>query len=105
MQQSGSELLIYGLIIGVILLFNYVMQQLARRAREQEEAAARDAPILPAETSGAERLRPWCLRRMPCLRPWGARGSMPRLRHRQDVWPRRSSCFAPGTTCVRPLSS
>jgi hypothetical protein len=56
MQQSGSELLIYGLIIGVILLFNYVMQQLARRAREQEEAAARDAPILPAENEMLENI-------------------------------------------------
>lgn len=43
MGKSGSELLVYGLIIAGFLLFNYLAQQLAKKAREQQEAAAREA--------------------------------------------------------------
>jgi hypothetical protein len=43
MGKSGSELLVYGLIIAGFLLFNYLAQRLAKKAREQQEAAEREA--------------------------------------------------------------
>lgn len=43
MGKSGSELLVYGLIIAGFLLFNYLAQKLARKAREQQAAAAQAA--------------------------------------------------------------
>ena len=58
MGKSGSELLVYGLIIAGFLLFNYLAQQLAKKTREQQEAAAREAaereaaqapPVAPQE--------------------------------------------------------
>lgn len=49
MGKSGSELLLYGLIIAGFLLFNYLAQKLARKAREQqaaaEQAAAQAQPV------------------------------------------------------------
>ena len=53
MGMSGSELLVYGLIIAGFLLFNYLARRLAQKAREQQEAAeqaAAQAP--PAEAEG-----------------------------------------------------
>lgn len=47
MGKSGSELLVYGLIIAGFLLFNYLAQQLAKKAREQREAAEREAAQAP----------------------------------------------------------
>ncbi len=38
MPKSGSELLFLALIIGGFMLFNYFAQQLAKKAREQQEA-------------------------------------------------------------------
>jgi hypothetical protein len=43
MGKSGSELLVYGLIIAGFLLFNYLAQRFARKLREQQEAAERAA--------------------------------------------------------------
>ena len=43
MGKSGSELLVYILIIGGFLLFNYLARTLARKARAQQEAAERAA--------------------------------------------------------------
>jgi len=40
MPKSGSELLFLGLIIAGFMLFNYVAQRLAKKAREQQAAAA-----------------------------------------------------------------
>jgi hypothetical protein len=48
-MRSGSELFIYGLIVVAFLLFNFVMQILARKARQRQEEAARNAPR-PAPT-------------------------------------------------------
>ena len=46
--MAGSELLIYVLIAGAILLFNVVMPRLAKRARQEERAAqAQGAPSPP----------------------------------------------------------
>jgi hypothetical protein len=47
MGKSGSELLVYGLIIAGFLLFNYLAQKLAKKAREQHEAAQREAAQAP----------------------------------------------------------
>ncbi|HEU4646314.1 MAG TPA: hypothetical protein VFS80_12210 [Burkholderiales bacterium] len=47
MGKSGSELLVYGLIIAGFLLFNYLAQRLAKKAREQQEAAQREAAQAP----------------------------------------------------------
>ncbi len=47
MQQSSSELLIYGLMIAGFLLFNFVMQRLAKKARQAEEAAAQSGAAAP----------------------------------------------------------
>jgi len=44
MPKSGSELLFLGLIIAGFMLFSYVAQQLAKKAREQQEAAEGSAP-------------------------------------------------------------
>ena len=44
MPKSTSELLLYGLLIGGFLLFNYVTQQLAKKARQEEEAEAAPLP-------------------------------------------------------------
>ena len=45
MPGSASELLFYGLIVAGFLLFNYVTQQLAKKARqEQSEAPPEDGP-------------------------------------------------------------
>jgi hypothetical protein len=50
MGKSGSELLVYGLIIAGFLLFNFLAQKLARKAREQQEAVERaEAQAQPAE--------------------------------------------------------
>jgi hypothetical protein len=52
MGKSGSELLVYGLIIAGFLLFNYLARRLAQKAREQQEAAeqaAAQAPLAEAE--------------------------------------------------------
>jgi len=38
MPQVSSELLVYAAIVAAFLLFNYVMQRLARKARETREA-------------------------------------------------------------------
>ena len=43
MPKSASELLLYGLLIAGFLLFNYVTQQLAKKAR-QEQAEALPPP-------------------------------------------------------------
>ena len=40
MPKSTSELLFYGVLIAGFLLFNYVTQQLAKKARQAEEEAA-----------------------------------------------------------------
>ncbi|MEX2198123.1 MAG: hypothetical protein WD886_04885 [Burkholderiales bacterium] len=47
MGKSGSELLVYGLIIAGFLLFNYLAQKLAKKAREQQEAAEHEAAEVP----------------------------------------------------------
>jgi hypothetical protein len=47
MGKSGSELLVYGLIIAGFLLFNYLAQKLAKKAREQQEAAEHEAAEAP----------------------------------------------------------
>jgi hypothetical protein len=44
MPKSGSELLFLGLIIAGFMLFNYLSQRLAKKAREQQEAAEASAP-------------------------------------------------------------
>ena len=54
--MRGSELLIYGLVIAGVLLFNYLMQQLTKRVREQEAAAAREAPAPPPEDEVLENI-------------------------------------------------
>lgn len=45
--MSTTELLLYGLIVAGVLLFNYVMRQLALRARQQqsEPSAAPPRPL------------------------------------------------------------
>jgi hypothetical protein len=49
MERTGSELLIYVLIVAAFLAFNFLMQQLAKKAKQrQEEAEAanpRPAPV------------------------------------------------------------
>ena len=56
MPKSVSELLLYGLIVAGFLLFNYVMQQLAKKARQEQERAEALAPppeaVLPEDISG-----------------------------------------------------
>src|SRR3990170_5931833 len=53
MGKSGSELLVYGLIIAGFLLFNYLARRLAQKAREQQEAAEQaEAQAPPAEAEG-----------------------------------------------------
>ncbi|MGH8720912.1 MAG: hypothetical protein ACREU4_02930 [Burkholderiales bacterium] len=49
MDESASRLLIIGLIIAGLLLFNYFAQQMAKHARERQEALEREAPAPPAE--------------------------------------------------------
>jgi hypothetical protein len=44
MLQSISELLVYGLVLAGFLLLNYVVQQRARRAQNQQEGADSAAP-------------------------------------------------------------
>jgi hypothetical protein len=51
MGKSGSELLVYGLIIAGFLLFNYLARKLARKAREQQAAAEQAAEALPEEAA------------------------------------------------------
>ena len=50
MPQLSSELLVYAAIVAAFLFFNYVMQRLARKAREAREAAV---PHEAAEGAGA----------------------------------------------------
>ncbi len=54
MGTSGSELLVYGLIIAAFVLFNYLAQQVARKVREQQEAAEREAAPPPVEEEAPE---------------------------------------------------
>jgi hypothetical protein len=57
MPKSGSELLFLALIIGGFMLFNYVAQQLAKKAREQQQAAeAEPAAEVSAPPPGDEPL-------------------------------------------------
>ena len=50
MPGSASELLFYGLIVAGFLLFNYVTQQLAKKARqEQAEALPPPPAVVPPE--------------------------------------------------------
>ena len=44
MPQSISELLVFGLVLAGFLLFNYVVQQRAKRARSQQEGAESAEP-------------------------------------------------------------
>ena len=44
MPKSASELLLYGLLIAGFLLFNYVMQRLAKKARQQQEQERAQQP-------------------------------------------------------------
>lgn len=60
MGKPGSDLLFYILIIGGFLLFNYLARTLARKAREQQEAAEREAA--QAQPAEAEE---------PLEDPWG----------------------------------
>lgn len=52
MDETGSRLLIIGLIIAGFMLFNHFARQAARRLHEQQEAAAREAA--PEEEEGLE---------------------------------------------------
>jgi hypothetical protein len=54
MGKSGSELLVYGLIIAGFLLFNYLARKLARKAREQQEAAEQAAAQAPPEEAAEQ---------------------------------------------------
>ena len=46
--MGTNELLIYGLLIVGYLLFNYFMQQVAKRARERQEQAAQQQEAAPS---------------------------------------------------------
>lgn len=59
MGKSGSELLVYGLIIAGFLLFNFLAQKLAKKAREQQEAAERAAADALPEAPEEELDDPW----------------------------------------------
>lgn len=56
--MGKNELLIYGLLIVGYLLFNYFMQQVAKRARERQDQAAQqqEAAPSPIEDEPAEYL-------------------------------------------------
>lgn len=76
MDETGARLLIIGLIIAGFMLFNRFAQQAAKRLREQQEAAEREAaaqaaadaeeeledvwgrPVAPLETAPAPRVVP-----------------------------------------------
>ncbi|MDH4173473.1 MAG: hypothetical protein OEZ09_09230 [Betaproteobacteria bacterium] len=53
MPKSGSELLFLGLIIAGFLLFNYVAQKLAKKAREHQEAEKAARGQQESETADA----------------------------------------------------
>ena len=67
MGKSGSELLVYGLIIAGFLLFNYLARRLAQKAREQQEAAERAAAQAPPAEAEGELEDVWG--RAPAARP------------------------------------
>lgn len=67
MGKSGSELLLYGLIIAGFLLFNYLARQLAQKAREQQQAAERAAAEAPPAEPERELEDVWG--RAPAARP------------------------------------
>jgi len=67
MEGSGSQLLIYGLVIAGFLLFNYFMQRMSRRAQEQERAQAREAASAPPEDEPLEDI--WGSRRASAAAP------------------------------------
>ncbi|HSG77561.1 MAG TPA: hypothetical protein VLA30_15675 [Burkholderiales bacterium] len=58
MPKSGTELLFLGLVIAGFMLFNYVAQQLAKKARAQQEATeAEPAAEAPAPAPEDEPLQ------------------------------------------------
>jgi len=67
MGKSGSELLVYGLIIAGFLLFNYLARRLAQKAREQQEAAERAAAQAPPAEAEGELEDVWG--RSPAVQP------------------------------------
>lgn len=94
MGESGSRLLIIGLIIAGFMLFNHFARQAAKRLREQQEAAERAAapeereepediwgrqapPPAPSEAPPAPRFVP--------AAPPPARAAHPLFRTRQDL--------------------
>jgi hypothetical protein len=102
MDETGSRLLILGLIVIGFMLFNHFAQQAARRMRERQEAAARAAadaaaaqeeeavlediwgrpvppprPLVPIETAPAPRAGP--------AAPPPARAAHPLFRTPQDL--------------------
>jgi len=98
MGKSGSELLVYGLIIAGFLLFNYLAQKLAKKAREQQEAAEREAADALPEEPEEELDDPWGRRHATAVQlpeprpaprvaaPPGRRAATRRLfRTRQDL--------------------
>lgn len=93
MDETGSRLLIIGLIIAGFMLFNHFAKQAAKRLREQREAAERAAATqeeeepediwgrrptpAPNEAAPAPRLVP--------AAPPPARAAHPLFRTRQDL--------------------
>lgn len=96
MDETGSRLLIIGLIIAGFMLFNHFARQAAMRLREQQETAEREAatqeeaetediwgrpapppPPAPNEAAPASRLVP--------AGPPRARAAHPLFRTRQDL--------------------
>lgn len=59
MGKPGSDLLFYILIIGGFLLFNYLARALARKAREDQEAAERAAAQEHSEEVEESLEDPW----------------------------------------------
>lgn len=97
MDETGSRLLIIGLIIAGFMLFNHFAQQAAKRLREQQEASERETaapeeeeeelediwgrPVPPRPTAPApnEAPAPRLARAAP------ARAAHPLFRTRQDL--------------------
>ena len=52
--MGKNELLIYGLLIVGYLLFNYFMQQVAKRARERQDQAAQQQEAAPSPIEDVE---------------------------------------------------
>src|SRR3970040_1644434 len=102
MGKSGSELLVYGLIIAGFLLFNYLARQLARKAREQQEAAEQAAAQAPPEEAAEQLEDIWSRARaaqlatiqvpeqlapMPAVAPPPPAATRRLFRNRQDLRP------------------